>query len=176
MPAISELIARAQAGDEQAMEQIICAYQRPVATIVISIIGNDGDWEDICQQIFLKMVRGLGRLKNVALFEPWLFRIARNASLDHLRRRRTRRFLVPWQQSHDSIADGTPEHDVDQGAAALETVISRLPPDDRHLMMLVGDRRWDYSRIGAMTGRSVSAIKSRVFRLRRRLRRLVLDA
>jgi len=174
MPATPELIARAQVGDEQAMERIIFAYQGRVGAMVISIMGNDDDWEDVCQQIFVKMVLGLRRLKRVDLFEPWLFRIARNAALDHLRRRRTRRFLVPWQKSHDSIA-AMPELELNLENAALDAAISQLPADQRELMVLIRDRHWKYSRISAITGQSVAAIKSRVFRLRRRLRRLVLD-
>lgn len=175
MPLIPELIARARVGDEHAMEELICSYQGQVGATVISIIGNDDDWEDVCQQIFLKMILGLGRLKKVELFEPWLFRIAHNAAFDHLRRRRTRRFLVPWQKSHDSTASSMPETELNTSNARLATAISELAPEDRELMALVGDRDWNYSRIGAITGQSVSAIKSRVFRLRRRLRRLIFE-
>src|SRR6516165_8461108 len=107
-PDLAEQIARAQADDRQAMEQIIGSYQRRVAAMVVSVIGDDEDWEDVCQQIFVKMVMGLRRLKQVEAFEPWLFRIARNAVFDHLRRRRARRFLVPWQKLHESIA-GQPQ-------------------------------------------------------------------
>jgi hypothetical protein len=52
MPSIAELIARAQADDHEATEQIILTYQRRVAAMVISIVGIDDDWEDLCQQIF----------------------------------------------------------------------------------------------------------------------------
>lgn len=142
--------------------------------MVMSIIGNDDDWEDVCQQIFVKMVLGLRRLKRVELFEPWLFRIARNTALDHVRRRRTRRFLVPWQKSHDSITRA-PEPELNLKNTALDEAISELPQDERELMALIRDRHSNYSRISAMTGQSVSAIKSRVFRLRQRLRRLILD-
>lgn len=173
MPVISELIARARVGDEQAMEELICSYQNRIGAMVIAIIGSDDDWEDICQQIFLKMILGLGRLKNPELFEPWLFRIARNAAFDHLRRRRTRRFLVPWWKSPALLVGDTPEIEMNTSNAALASAISKLAPADRELMALIGERDWNYSRIGALTGQSVSAIKSRVFRLRRRLRRLI---
>lgn len=87
---MTELIARARVDDQDAMEQIIRAYQGRVAAMVISIIGDDDDWEDVCQQIFVKMILGLRRLKATEMFEPWLFRIARNSSFDHLRRRHAR--------------------------------------------------------------------------------------
>jgi RNA polymerase sigma-70 factor (ECF subfamily) len=136
MSLIPELIVRARVGDEQAMEQLICSYQGPVGAMVISIIGSDDDWEDVCQQIFLKMILGLARLKKAEFFEPWLFRITRNAAFDHLRRRHTRRFLVPWQESYDSIAGGTPETEPKVRSAALAAAISQLAPHDRELMAL----------------------------------------
>src|SRR5258708_4476756 len=88
-PLLSDLILRAREGDDRALEQLIGDYQRRVAAMVVSLIGNDPDWPDLCQQIFVKMVHGLPRLKALEVFEPWLFRIVHNACYDHLRRRRS---------------------------------------------------------------------------------------
>jgi RNA polymerase sigma-70 factor, ECF subfamily len=175
MPATSELIVRAQADDQQAMEQIIVTYQARVAAMVISIVGRDDDWEDICQQVFVKMVLRLRQLKQIETFEPWLFRIVRNAALDHLRRRRARRFLVPWLKSHESIA-GAPDPELNLNNAALDTAIAQLPPDERELIALIRDQHCNYSRLSGISGHSVSAIKSRLFRVRRRVRQLMLGA
>jgi RNA polymerase sigma-70 factor (ECF subfamily) len=174
MASISELIATAQSGDEAALEEIIRAYQQRVAAMVIARVGKDDDWQDLCQQIFVKMVLGLGRLKEIEAFEPWLFRIARNACFDHLRRRRNRWFLVPWQNWHDSIADAP--QNLDPKGAALDVAIEQLASDQRELVTLVRDHNWGYSRLAAVTGQSVAAIKSRLFRARRRLRRLIIES
>jgi RNA polymerase sigma-70 factor, ECF subfamily len=171
----SELVARAQTDDHEAMEQLIVTYQGRVAAMVISIIGNDEDWEDICQQIFVSMVLGLRRLKRIEIFEPWLFKIARNAAFDHLRRRRARRFLIPWQKSHDSIA-GDPQVEPNLKSAALDRALAQLPPTERELIALVRDQHWSYSRLASLTGQSLSAVKSRLFRARRRLRQLMNGA
>ena len=174
MVSIPDLILRAQSGDESALEQIIRAYQDRVAGMVIARVGRDDDWQDLCQQIFVKMVLSLSRLKELESFEPWLFRIARNACFDHLRRRRTRWFLVPWQNWHDSIPDA-PQH-LDPNSAALEAAIEQLPAEQRELMTLVRDHNWGYSRLAEVTGHSVAAIKARLFRARRRLRRLIMES
>jgi len=172
MPSISELITLARGGDEQAMQRLIVAYQARVAAMVISVIGDDEEWEDVCQQIFVKMVLGLRRLKKLEVFEPWLFRIARNSALDHLRRRRARRLFVPWQRSHEAIADET-RPDLNPHHAALDEAIAQLPADQRDLLTLVLDRHCSYSYLTAITGESVAAIKSRLFRARQRLRQLM---
>ena len=185
MASIAELIIRARSGDEAALEQIIRAYQERVAAMVISRLGNAEDWQDVCQQTFVKMVLGLRRLKEIDAFEPWLFRIARNACFDHLRRRRSRWFLVPWQDRHEdhhedqaedghqAIAEGG--QDTDPRSSALDTAIERLPSEQRELMELVRDHSWGYARLAAVTGHSVGAIKSRLFRARRRLKQLVIE-
>ena len=67
---LSELVARARANEDAALEELIRTYQRRIAALVISLIGNDDDWQDICQQIFVKMVLGLRRLDDLGAFEP----------------------------------------------------------------------------------------------------------
>jgi RNA polymerase sigma-70 factor (ECF subfamily) len=170
VPPLAELVARGRAGDEEALEQIIRDYQRRVAAIVISIVDDD-DWQDVCQQIFVKMVLSLPRLKQVELFEPWLFRIARNSCFDYLRRRR-RGLFVSWESKHDSIAAETPSRP-ESRSAALESAIERLPSDQRELMTLMRRRNCSLQALAQMTGDSVAAIKSRMFRARRRLRQIM---
>jgi RNA polymerase sigma-70 factor (ECF subfamily) len=171
---LAELIARARAKDDAALEQLIRAYQRRVAATVISLIGREDDWQDVCQQIFVKMVLGLRRLDKVDAFEPWLMRIARNAAFDHLRRRRTLRFLTPWQSWHESIPS-EPAPPEESRSAALDSAIERLPADQRELMTLVRSKHWSYEGLMRATGLSLGAVKSRLFRARRRLRELMTE-
>jgi RNA polymerase sigma-70 factor (ECF subfamily) len=170
-----DTLKRAKAGDDAALEQIIRDYQRRVGAAVIAIVGDDPDWQDLCQQIFVKMVLGLPRLKDPALFEPWLFRIARNACFDHLRRRRARRFIVPWEPWHDSLSAEPPRHDEEARSTALGIALAQLPDDQRELLTLVRDRAWSYQALARMTGASLGAIKSRLFRARRRLQQLMTE-
>jgi RNA polymerase sigma-70 factor (ECF subfamily) len=169
-----ELIGRARSKDDAALEQLIRRYQRRVAGTVISLIGHDDDWQDVCQQVFVKMVLSLRRLDNAAAFEPWLMRIARNASFDHLRRRRTLKFLTPWQSWHESIPCELPPSE-ESRSAALDNAIDRLPEDQRELMTLVRSKHWSYEGLMRATGLSLGAVKSRLFRARRRLRDLMSE-
>src|SRR5229473_906314 len=173
----SDLVNRARRGDDAALEQLIGKYQRRVAGMVVSLIGDDADWPDLCQQIFVKMVHGLPRLKAIEVFEPWLFRIVRNACYDHLRRRRSQqRFLVPWDPRHDAIAIEAPPHDRESASVALTRAIAQLPADQRELITLMRDRQWSYESLARLTGDSLAAIKTRLFRARQRLRHLMTRA
>jgi RNA polymerase sigma-70 factor (ECF subfamily) len=168
-------VRRAQRGDEAALEQLIRDYQRRIAATVVGLIGNDTDAPDVCQQIFVKMVHGLPRLKQAELFEPWLMRIARNACFDHLRRRRARRFLVPWEHRHDQIPAEEPEDDAEKRSAALSRAVKRLPEDQRELLTLVRDGEWSYRALAGLTGQTLGAIKSRLFRARRRVQQILVE-
>jgi len=171
-----ELVIRARARDDAAVEELVRRYQRRVAAFVISLVGNDDDWQDLCQQIFVKMVLSLRRLDEPAAFEPWLIRIARNACYDHLRRRRTRRFLMPWQEWHETVPDEPQSLEPETRIAALEAAIDRLPPQQRELMTLMRSRHWSYETLARATGLSLAALKSKLFRARRRLRELMSES
>ena len=172
-----DLVNRARRGDDAALEQLIGDYQRRVAGMVVSLIGDDADWPDLCQQIFVKMVHGLPRLKAIEVFEPWLFRIVRNACYDHLRRRRSQqRWLVPWEPRHDAIATEPPPTDRESASVALTRAIAQLPADQRELIALMRDQQWSYASLARLTGDSLAAIKSRLFRARQRLRHLMTKA
>jgi RNA polymerase sigma factor (sigma-70 family) len=168
------LIARAQSGDNAALEELIRHYQGRIAAKVISVVGDDADWQDLCQRIFVKMVLGLPRLKTSSVFEPWLLRIARNECFDHLRRRRARRLFVPWEHTHDNLAaEESPRADSASRLAVLDDAIAQLPAGQRELVTLMRTRKYSYQALAQLTGDSLGAIKSRLFRARQRLRHLI---
>src|SRR5208337_3754557 len=89
-PDLAATAERARAGDHAAIRELIELYQGRVGRFVLSMLGNDPDWEDVAQVTFVKMMLGIERLQSTEIFQSWLFKIARNSSLDHLRRRRWR--------------------------------------------------------------------------------------
>ena len=76
----STLIYRAQAGDEGAFVDLIRAYHPFVYTIVIAIVNNPQDAEEIVQDTFLNVYRGLAQYEDRAKFKTWLAEIARNCA------------------------------------------------------------------------------------------------
>lgn len=172
MPSTSELVASARDGHDGALEELIRTYQHRVAAIVASLIGNDDEWQDVCQMIFVKMATRLPQLKDPNAFEPWLFSMTRNSSFDHLRRRRRRAIFTPWLRAHDSIAAEVPQ-EVRGSNVALDSAIEQLPPPQRALISMIRDHDWTYKRLARATGESVSALKTRMSRARKRLRQLM---
>src|SRR6266508_3559684 len=96
-----ELVGRILAGEEDLFEVLVRRYQSRVLAHVGRMVGNRDDALDLAQEIFLKVFGALNRYNPVFKFSTWLFRIAGNAAIDHLRKRRPR--TVPLEV-HD--ADG----------------------------------------------------------------------
>ncbi|MDX6666900.1 MAG: hypothetical protein QOK04_280 [Solirubrobacteraceae bacterium] len=86
---VERLVAAAKEGDREAVRSLYVRYAGMVHGYVHSIVGDRHDAEDVTQQVFTKLLTGLGTYEpHEGRFSPWILRVARNASIDHLRRRR----------------------------------------------------------------------------------------
>jgi RNA polymerase sigma-70 factor, ECF subfamily len=171
-PAVAAILA-AREGDERAMEDLIRQYQGRVASFVIAQSGED-HYEDLCQTIFVKMVLALRQLKAPEMFEPWLFRIARNVCMDHHRgRMRWLRIFDPYQPWHDTVAqpDAAPNADKME---ALRGAFAQLTASQRRLLTLSLERPRSQKELAKVAGIGTAALKLRLFRARERLRRILL--
>ncbi|MDE1169604.1 MAG: RNA polymerase sigma factor [Verrucomicrobium sp.] len=163
-------LAAARNGDLTAQEAIILCYQQRIAGFIFSLTGETAVIEDLAQQVFLKMLRGLHQLKDSERFEAWLFRLARNVCLTHLRRERWRRRFVPFLSHHDTPAEEPPPAEESSRADWLRSAILSLPPEQRELLALSQAGDLSYEDLARLTGSSVSSVKSRLFRARKSLK------
>jgi RNA polymerase sigma-70 factor (ECF subfamily) len=170
---VAGLVLRAQGGSEAALETLICRFQDRVAGFVYSLLGDEEAIEDICQNIFLKMISGLARLKTAESFETWLYRIARNACVDFLRRKRLRRFLIPFEEKHEQVASVLPTNE--GKVEAFRVALAEMPQAQKELILLLADHDWSYEDLAKITGSTLSSVKSRLFRAREFLRQRIAD-
>jgi RNA polymerase sigma-70 factor (ECF subfamily) len=162
------LVRRAQRGEEAAQHSLIVSYQRRIAGFVYAITGRSDAVEDLAQQVFIKMIRAIGRLQDPAQFEAWLFRMARNTCIDHLRRQKLRRIFTPFGEEHQNIPEPPGAVDSEE-LDALKHALQQLPPKDRALLALAQEGRSQVEMAEA-TGTSVMAVKARLHRAREKLR------
>jgi RNA polymerase sigma-70 factor (ECF subfamily) len=155
------------------LEDVIRNYQDRIARFIISIVGREADYEDLCQVTFVKMALALPKLRSVQIFEGWLFKIARNVCMDHLRRLKWRRVFVPFAREHEQVA-AEDSDDADR-VGAFEAALGQLPPDQRELIGLLREREWSYEELAEITRSTVSAIGTRLFRARARLRKILRE-
>lgn len=144
------------------------AYQSRIAGFTYAITGRSDSVEDIVQMVFVKMARAIGRLKAPELFESWLFRLARNTCIDHLRRQRLRQIFVPFAPEHEDVAEPAGAVDTEE-LDALRHALGQLRPKDRALIALVQEGR-SHAEIAETLRTSVAAVKARLHRAREQLR------
>jgi RNA polymerase sigma-70 factor, ECF subfamily len=173
LPLLRAQIEASRGGDRRALEEVIRHYQDRVAGFIISIVGRESDYEDLCQTAFVKMAFALPKLRSPEIFEPWLFRIARNVCIDHLRRLRWRRIFVPFTREHEQVSVEEPEEG--NRTSAFEAALLQLPTEQRELIGLLRERDWSYEQLAQITSSSVSAVGTRLFRARARLRKLLKE-
>lgn len=166
---LTKLVRQAQQGRESAQRELIVAYQRRVAGFIYSVIGRSHAIEDVAQVVFIKMIRALPHLDQPAQFEPWLFRLAKNACIDHLRRRRWQQLFAPLEvDEHAEIAE-TPTTVDSEELDALRHALSQLKPKDRALLALAQEG-YSQNEMAEAAGISVVALKARLHRAREQLR------
>jgi len=169
--ALEGLVLAGRSGDRMAIKHLIERYQFRMAKFVLLQTRDANTVEDLCQVVFVKMVTGLARLRDVGRFESWLFQIARNVCRDHLRAALGwRRYFVPYHAAYERIAvseAATEENKLDDG-------IAQLTPEDRALFRLYLKDKKSYREIAQLSNTSVAAIKSRLYRARRELRGFLL--
>jgi RNA polymerase sigma-70 factor (ECF subfamily) len=165
---LGDRVRRAQRGDEVALRELIIAYQHRVAGFTYAITGRSDSVEDLVQMVFVKMARAIDRLKAPEQFEPWLFRLARNTCIDHLRRQKLRRIFIPFAPEHENVPEPSGAVDTEE-LDALRHALAQLRPKDRALLALVQEGR-SHAEIAETFKTSVAAVKARLHRAREQLR------
>ncbi|MGH7947235.1 MAG: RNA polymerase sigma factor [Opitutaceae bacterium] len=167
--ALIDLVRRAESGDSAAQTDLMRRYSRRVAGFVRSIIRQPDAVEDVTQMVFIKMFRRLARLRDPAVFESWLFTLARNTSLDFIRRRNCRPNTVALDEEVNQIADPSNSAATTEILAALDRALARLNPIDRTLVtqFVAGET---YGSIAEQAGLSLATVKVRLHRVRPFLR------
>lgn len=164
-----DLVRRAEAGEATAQAELVRRYTRRVAGFVRAIIRQPESVEDVTQIVFIKMFRRLSRLRDPAVFESWLFTLARNSGLDFIRRRNCRPCTVAIDEEVNQIADPSTSSASAEILAALDRALARLTPIDRTLVtqFVAGET---YGEIAERTGLTLATVKVRLHRVRPFLR------
>ncbi len=168
-PPLAEIVREAQLGSEGAQRQLVVAYQSRVAGFIYTITGRSDSVEDLAQTVFIKMIRSLPKLDQPAQFEAWLFRMAKNACIDHLRRQRWQRFFSPLDAETHADVPETPTTVDSEELDALRHALAQLKPKDRALLALAQEG-YSQNEMAETIGISVVALKARLHRAREQLR------
>ena len=168
------IIARVLAGDSGAFADLVRRHQDRVYGMALRATGTPEDAEDLAQDVFLSVFRGLRGFKGDAQFTTWLYRIAWNRCADWLRgRRRPGRRTVPLEEADDVAderADPSGETVERDDRRRLREAMDGLEEHYRSVMELAGVQGLSYAEVGAALGLPVKTVETRLYRARRQLR------
>ena len=99
------LIEQAQSGSREAFEELVRRHDRDILRLAYHMLGNREEAREVYQETFLKAYRSLSRFRFESSFYTWVYRIATNVSLDHLRKRQTLREEISMEADTDSNPD-----------------------------------------------------------------------
>jgi len=182
-PSDEELARRAKTGDSAALDQLVRRHQPEVTRLLWRFARRPADLQDLVQDAFLRIVRGLPGWRAEQPFIHWLRRLTVNVGRDYCRRETVRRRwtsepMADTDDDHAFVPEAVePGADPAARAAAIEIkdFLAELPPDDRTLLTLHHLEGWDFASIGRHLGWSTPVTKLRAFRARRRLRARLLS-
>ena len=178
-----ELVAIAVDGFDGSFEELVRRYQRPISAYVYRMVGNYESALDLTQEIFIKVYNSLNRYRAEFKFSTWIYKIAHNAAVDHLRRTATREqslVLGPEGDTFDLPLESarlSPEQESEQKErrGEIEAVVRALPANYRELIILRHSQDLSYEEIVEVTGLPLGTVKNRLFRAREMMRQQFVD-
>ena len=171
-----ELIARLQKRDEAAFEELIRQYEKKVYTLCFRMCSSSEDAEEAAQDAFLALWRGIDRFRQESSLSTWIYRLATNACIDTLRRRKKQSGSVSLDDEElfvDAVdTSPQPQETVEYREAQklLQEGLSALPEEYRKVLILREIEGLSYTEIAECASLELGTVKSRISRGRSLLR------
>jgi len=179
-----EIVALARDGREAAYRELIRRYERPVFSLILRMVRDRQLAEDLSQETFIKALNAIGSYRPEFKFSSWIFKIANNAAIDHLRRREVDTLSL------DGAPNATSQEDIEATAlqvgdkgetplaelearelgTAIERAIGQLRPEYRSCILLRHVEGLAYEEIAQLLDLPLGTVKTYIHRARNELR------
>jgi len=175
VPADEELVERARAGDDSALDILVKHHHAAVYRVALSILGDEGSAQDVAQDAFIKGFRAIAGFRGEASFRTWILTIAANEARGVIRRiGRRKETSIDMVGPMHSEAKGPDERAVIASEASrARMMMERLPEKQRLAIAFRVDEGMSFREVGEMIGSSESAARVNYFHGIRRLRDLM---
>lgn len=154
-----DLVLRARKGKVDAYNALVSRWETKMYNYLLRLTSHPEDAQDLCQDVFLKAYQHLAKLDDPARFGPWLYRIAHNEAMSHLRRQRPEDELV------DQAVGSMPGRRMApvEVTLAVESALARLSGEQREAVILKVYEGFKFDEIAEILDCPASTIKSRVY-------------
>ena len=181
-----ELAARARDGDQDAFEQLVRDNEKRIYTLALRMTGSREDALDLAQDAFFQAWKALPTFQGESSFATWLYRLATNLCLDHLRTQKRRTQSMGPALSLDDEENGPvqvadqqlqPQEAVERSERrrALERGLASLPDHHRQVLIMRELSGLSYQEIAQVLDLDLGTVKSRIARARVSRRQLLLE-
>jgi len=180
-----DLVAAVLAGDRDRFGDLVERYQGRLVNYLYRLLRNLDEAHELAQEVFLKVYQALDRYDPRYRFSTWLFRVAQNAAIDQIRRRRLK--LVPIHRQEEGDEEGRdwdlpgPERGPyrhlrnRERGEAIQQAIDGLPWEYRELIVLRHYGELSYEEIAGVKGMPLGTVKNKLFRGRQMLKEKLAD-
>jgi RNA polymerase sigma-70 factor (ECF subfamily) len=180
----ADLVSLAQDGKEAAYRELIRRYERPVFSLIFRMVRDREIAEDLAQDTFIKVLNHIDRYRPEFKLSSWLFKIANNVAIDHLRKRQLETVSIDGSPHAASAAEveatqmdvaarqetALEEMEAKEIGRAIEGAIESLRPEYRSCIMLRHVEGRSYEEIAAMLDLPLGTVKTYIHRARHQLR------
>jgi RNA polymerase sigma-70 factor (ECF subfamily) len=178
----ADYIKRTRAGDLHAYAALVDKYQSMVFVLVRSVCRNAEDAREVTQDVFLQAYRQLHTFRGAASFKTWLYRIAYNTAISHIRKEQSRERRAQDYREHvlqasaqttvqtPAYAEEEQDSDEQQRYEKLRSLVASLPPKERLLIELYYYKDLKIDEIAHICSLTPSNVKVSMFRIRQKLK------
>lgn len=178
-----ELIVHAVAGRNDGFEELVRRYQRPITSYIYRMLRDYESSLDVTQEVFIKVYNSLAKYSSEYKFSTWIYRIAHNAAIDHMRRNSVSPMSIEAENADGSFQfqiesrEPNPEqvHERSEWRNEIDAVVQCLPPAYRDLIILRHSRDLSYDEIAEVMSLPLGTVKNRLFRAREMMRDIFIE-
>ena len=184
-PTDEALVRSILSGDRERFELLVERYQTRLVNYLYRMVRNLEEAHDLTQEVFIRVYQALDRYDSQYRFSTWLFRVAQNAAIDVIRKRRIQ--LVPLTRRTDDGSDATVDLELPDGQpsaldtlqgreldASIRSAIDALPWEYRELILLRHYGELAYEEIAEVKAMPLGTVKNKLFRARQLLKQQLL--
>lgn len=161
---IGKYVVESQKGSREALSTLIDLTQSSLFRFCLYLTGNQQTAEDLCQDIFVKVLTKIKTIKEPRSFTAWLFKTAKNLYLDSVRN-----LKISKTDSIEDIKEAKIKTDPQDPEIIIKIRrgLSFLDPEERLILLLIDYQGYSYKEVSEITGLSEGAITSRIHRIRK---------
>ncbi len=184
-PTDESLVRAVLSGDRDRFELLVERYQTRLVNYLYRMVRNLEEAHDLTQEVFIRVYQALDRYDSQYRFSTWLFRVAQNAAIDVIRKRRIQ--LVPLTRRADEGSEATVDLELADGQptaleslqgreldASIRAAIDTLPWEYRELILLRHYGELAYEEIAEVKAMPLGTVKNKLFRARQMLKQQLL--